>query len=54
MLNIIVEASLNEKLKQNLHTIDAQKPGCLTDIPRDRGSILVKKPGFCRLDSQNS
>ncbi|NQE36152.1 hypothetical protein E5S67_03915 [Microcoleus sp. IPMA8] len=54
MLNIIVEASLNEKLKQNSHTIDAQKPGCLTDIPRDRRSILVKKPGFWSLDSQNS
>jgi len=53
MLNIIVEASVNEKLKQNLHTLDAEKPGCLTATPRDRGSILVKKPGFCRLDYQD-
>ena len=53
MLNIIVEASVNEKLKQNLRTLDAQKPGCLTDTPGERRSIFVKKPGFCRLDYQH-
>jgi hypothetical protein len=53
VLNIIVEASVYEKLTQNLHILDAQKPGCLTDTPRYRGSIFVKKPGFCRLDYQN-
>ncbi len=47
MLNIIVEASVYEKLTENLHTLDAQKPGYLTHTPRDRRSILVKKPGFC-------
>ena len=52
MLNIIVEASVFEKLTENLHTLDAQKPGCLTDVPRYRRSIFVKKPGFCRLDYQ--
>ena len=54
MLNIIVEASVYEKLTQNLHTLDAQKPGCLTDTPRHRLSILVKKPALCPLDYQNS
>ena len=53
MLNIIVEASVYEKLTENLHTLDALKPGCLTDVPRHRRSIFVKKPGFCRLDSQH-
>jgi hypothetical protein len=53
MLNIIVEASIYEKLTQNLHTLDAQKPGCLTDTPRHRWSIFVKKPGFCSLESQH-
>lgn len=53
MLNIIVEASVYEKFTQNLHTLEAQKPGCLTDTPRPRRSIFVKKPGFCRLDYQN-
>jgi hypothetical protein len=53
MLNIIVEASVYEKLTQNLHTLDAQKPGYLTDTPGDRRSILVKKPGFCSLESQH-
>jgi len=50
MLNIIVEASVYEKLTQNLHSLDAQKPGCLTDAPRHRRSIFVKKPGFCGLE----
>ncbi|MEG3981673.1 hypothetical protein [Microcoleus sp. D3_18a_C4] len=54
MLNIIVEASVNEKRTQNLGNLDAQKPGYLTDTPRDRWSILVKKPGFWSLDYQNS
>ena len=54
MLNIIVEASVYEKLRQNLHALDAQKPGCLTDAPRHRRSILVKKPALCALDYQNS
>jgi hypothetical protein len=53
MLNIIVEASVYEKLTQNLHTLDAQKPGCLTDTPRPRRSIFVKKPGFCSLEYQH-
>ena len=53
MLNIIVEASVNEKLKQNLRTLDAEKPGYLTDTPGDRRSILVKKPGFCSQQSQH-
>jgi len=44
MLNIIVEASVYEKLTENLHTLDAQKPGCLTDTTRHRRSIFVKKP----------
>ena len=52
MLNIIVEASVYEKLTENLHTLDAQKPGCLTDAPRHRRSIFVKKPGFCSLEYQ--
>ena len=53
MLNIIVEASVYEKLTENLHTLDAQKPGCLTDVPPHIRSIFVKKPGFCRLDPQH-
>jgi hypothetical protein len=53
MLKIIVEASVYEKLTENLHTLDAQKPGCLTDTPRHRRSIFVKKPGFCRLEYQH-
>ena len=53
MLNIIVEASVYEKLTENLHTLDAQKPGCLTNIHRHRRSIFVKKPGFCSLDYQH-
>ncbi len=53
MLNIIVEASVYEKLTQNLQTLDAQKPGCLTDIHRHRRSIFVKKPGFCCLEYQH-
>jgi hypothetical protein len=53
MLNIIVEASVYEKLTQNLHTLDAQKPGCLTDVLRPRRSIFVKKPGFCSLEYQH-
>ena len=53
MLNIIVEASVYEKLTENLHTFDAQKPGCLADTPRHRRSIFVKKPGFCRQQFQH-
>ena len=53
MLNIIVEASVNEKLKQNLRTLDAQKPGCLTHTPGKRRSIFVKKPGFWGQEYQN-
>lgn len=53
MLNIIVEASVYEKLTQNLHTLDAPKPGCLTDAPHPRRSIFVKKPGFCRLEYEH-
>jgi|GEM_PF-2374441 len=52
MLNIIVEASVYEKLRQNLQTLEAQKPGCLTDTPRHRWSIFVKKSGFCSLEYQ--
>ena len=52
MLNIIVEASVYEKLTENLQTLDTQKPGCLTNIHRHRRSIFVKKPGFCSLDYQ--
>jgi hypothetical protein len=52
MLNIIVEASVSEKLAQNLHTLDAQKPACLTDTPRHRRSIFVKQPGFSSLEYQ--
>ncbi len=54
MLNIIVEASVNEKLTQNLRILDAQKPGCLTDTPRERRSIFVKKRGFCGQEYQHS
>jgi hypothetical protein len=53
MLNIIVEASVDEKLTEKLHALDAQKPGCLTDTPRYRRSIFVKKPGFCCLEYQH-
>ena len=53
MLNIIVEASVYEKLTENLHTLDAQKPGCLTDVPHHRRSIFVKKPGFSSLQYQH-
>ena len=53
MLNIIVEASVNEKLKQNLRTLDAQKPRCLTDTPGERRSIFVKKRGFWGQEYQN-
>jgi hypothetical protein len=53
MLNIMVEASVKEKLTENLHTLDAQKPHCLTDVPRHRRSIFVKKPGFCSLEYQH-
>ena len=52
MVNIIVEASVEEKLTDNLHTLDAQKPGYLTDAPRHRWSIFVKKTGFCSLEYQ--
>ncbi len=52
MLNIIVEASVNEKLKQNLRTLDAQKPRCLTDTPGERRSIFVKKRGFWGQDQE--
>jgi hypothetical protein len=44
MLNIIVEASVYEKLKQNLHTLDAQKPGCLTDTLAIDGVFSSKNP----------
>jgi hypothetical protein len=44
MLNIIVEASVYEKLTENLHTLDAQKPGCLTDTPRIDGVFSSKNP----------
>jgi len=53
MLNIIVEASVCEKLTENLHTLDGQKQGCSTDVLRPRQSIFVKKPGFCSLEYQH-